>query len=134
VLFITTANDLAPVPRPLLDRMEVLRLSGYSEGEKLIIAERYLLPRQRSEAGLTEEQFLVPRETVQRIIHRYTREAGVRGLERMLGTLARKVARKFAADHTEPVTVRPADLLELLGPENVRPERRRHNLQREGGT
>ncbi|MBI1918488.1 MAG: endopeptidase La [Planctomycetes bacterium] len=128
VLFITTANDLAPVPRPLLDRMEVLRLSGYSEGEKLVIAERYLLPRQRGEAGLTAEQFIVPRETVQRIINRYTREAGVRNLERTLGTLARKVARKFAAGHTEPVTVRPEDLIELLGPEKVRPERSRKEL------
>src|SRR5262249_25553855 len=81
VLFISTANDLARIPGRLLDRMEVLRLSGYSEGEKLVIAERYLLPRQRGEAGLKEDQFLVPRETVQAIINRYTREAGVRGLE-----------------------------------------------------
>jgi ATP-dependent Lon protease len=128
VLFITTANSLDPVPRPLLDRMEVLGLSGYSEGEKLVIAERYLLPRQRSEAGLTAEQFVVPRETVQRIINRYTREAGVRNLERTLGTLARKVARKFAAGQKEPVTVRPEDLVELLGPEKVRPERSRKEL------
>ena len=104
VLFITTANDLAPVPRPLLDRMEVLRLSGYSENEKLAIAE-HLLPRQLGETGLTAEQLQVPRETVLRIIGRYTREAGVRGLERALGQVARKVARRFATGHTEPVAV-----------------------------
>ena len=125
VLFITTANDLAPVPRPLLDRMEVLRLSGYSEGEKVVIAERFLLPRQLHETGLKPEQLQVPRETLLRIIGRYTREAGVRGLERSLGQVARKVARRFAAGHTEPVAVRPEDLHDLLGPEKVRPERGR---------
>jgi ATP-dependent Lon protease len=129
VLFITTANGLDPIPRPLLDRMEVLRLSGYSESEKLAIAERYLLPRQRSEAGLTPEQLTVPRETIQRIISRYTREAGVRNLERTLGTVARKVARKFAAGHTEPVTVGPEDLAEILGPEKLKPERARRELE-----
>jgi ATP-dependent Lon protease len=128
VLFITTANDLAPVPRPLLDRMEVLRLSGYSENEKLAIAERYLLPRQLKEAGLTEEQLKVSREVILRIIERFTREAGVRNLERTLGQVARKVARRFATGHTEPVVVRLEDLHELLGPEKVRPEQGRKEL------
>ena len=85
VFFITTANALDTIPRPLLDRMEVLRLSGYSEEEKVQIAARYLVPRQLSEAGLTPEQLTIPPETLRRIISRYTREAGVRELERMLG-------------------------------------------------
>ncbi len=128
VLFITTANALDTIPRPLLDRMELLRLSGYSEEEKMQIAERYLLPRQRSEAGLTVEQLIVPPETVRRVITRYTREAGIRDLERSLGRVARKVARRFAEDHTEAVTVWPTDLTDLLGPEKVRPERFRKEL------
>jgi len=128
VLFITTANALDTIPRALLDRMEVLRLSGYSEEEKTQIAERYLLPRQRGEAGLTAEQLIVPPETVQRVISRYTREAGVRDLERSLGRIARKVARRFAEGHSESVTVWPTDLLNLLGPERVRPERYRKEL------
>lgn len=129
VMFITTANTLETIPGPLLDRMEVLRLSGYSDGEKTAIAEKYLLPRQRSEAGLTAEQLQVPRESMQRIIRRWTREAGVRNLERSLGQVARKVARRFASNRTDPVTVGPEDLTELLGPEKVRPERSRTGLQ-----
>src|SRR5579884_2684127 len=77
VLFITTANSLDPIPRPLLDRMEVLSLSGYSEEEKLEIARRYLIPRQLKEAGLTPEQLTISPEGLRRIIARYTREAGV---------------------------------------------------------
>ena len=128
VLFITTANALDTIPRPLLDRMEILRLSGYSEEEKLQIADRYLLPRQRTEAGLTAEQLAVPPETVRRVISRYTREAGVRDLERNLGRIARKVARRFAEGDTESVTVWPTDVTDLLGPEKVRPERFRKDL------
>ena len=105
VFFITTANTLDTIPRPLLDRMEIIRLSGYSEEEKMQIAERYLLPRRLKEAGLTAEQLAVPPETLRRVISRYTREAGVRELERTLGRIARKVARRFAEGHTEPVTV-----------------------------
>jgi ATP-dependent Lon protease len=129
VFFITTANALDTIPAPLLDRMEILRLSGYSEEEKVQIARRYLLPRQRGEVGLTEEQLNVPDETVRRLISRYTREAGVRNLERALGRLARKVARRFAEGRTEPVTVGPEDLTELLGPERFRPEKARQGLQ-----
>src|SRR4026209_2502859 len=82
VLFITTANDLAPVPRPLLDRMEVLRLTGYSDGEKMEIAKRYLVPRARADVGLTEQQIAIPDETLTKVIEGYTREAGVRQLGR----------------------------------------------------
>jgi ATP-dependent Lon protease len=128
VFFITTANTLDTIPRPLLDRMELLRLSGYSEEEKAHIARRYLLPRQLREAGLKPEQFVIPDETLHRLISRYTREAGVRELERALGRLARKIARRFAEGHTEPVTVGPEDLSELLGPERFFLERARQEL------
>jgi ATP-dependent Lon protease len=128
VLFITTANALDTVPRPLLDRMEVLRLSGYSEEEKVQIAERYLIPRRLAETGLTAEKLSIAPEALRRIIGRYTREAGVRDLERAIGRVARKVARQFAEGRTEPVHVGPEDLTDLLGPERVRPERGRKRL------
>lgn len=128
VFFITTANTLDTIPRPLLDRMEILRLPGYTAEEKLQIARRYLLPRELAQAGLQPGQLLVPDETIQRIIQRYTREAGVRELSRQLSRLARKVARRFAEGHTEPVTVRPEDLPELLGPERFFQEEIRKDL------
>ncbi len=105
VFFIATANAIDVIPPPLLDRMEVLRLSGYSEEEKVQIASRYLVPRQREQAGLKPEDLTIPPEVVRLIIGRYTREAGVRELERMIGRVARKVARRFAEGRTEPVTV-----------------------------
>jgi ATP-dependent Lon protease len=129
VFFITTANALDGIPRPLLDRMEILRLSGYTEEEKLEIARRYLLPRRLSEAGLTAEQLSIPDATLRWIISRYTREAGVRGLERNIGRLARKVARRFAEGQTQPVTIGPEDLTELLGPEKFRLEQARQHVQ-----
>ncbi|MCS7159957.1 MAG: S16 family serine protease, partial [Gemmatales bacterium] len=128
VIFITTANNLMTIPQPLLDRMEVLRLAGYTPEEKMQIALRYLIPRQLKETGLTPEQLTIPPETVERIIRRYTREAGVRELERTLGRLARKVAVRFAEGRSEPVTVRPDDLPDLLGPERFFPELAREEL------
>jgi ATP-dependent Lon protease len=128
VFFITTANTLDTVPGPLCDRMEILRLSGYSEEEKLEIARRYLLPRQLAEVGLTAEQLHVPDETVRRIIARYTREAGVRELERRLGRLARKVARRFAEGQARAVTIGPEDLTDVLGPERFHVEQARQRL------
>ena len=125
VMFITTANSLDTVPRPLLDRMEVLRLPGYIEEEKLQIAWRYLIPRQLREAGLTAEQCNIPEETLKTIIRNYTREAGLRRLERAIGRLTRKVALKFAEGSTDPVVVRPEDLVEMLGPEPFTPEQMR---------
>ncbi|WP_020677110.1 endopeptidase La [Geopsychrobacter electrodiphilus] len=119
VFFITTANSTDSIPKPLLDRMETLHLSGYSDEEKLEIARRYLFPRQRSEAGLGADQFAVPDETLTAIIRRYTREAGVRELERMLGRLARKVAVRFAEGESTAVSIALADLRELLGTERV---------------
>jgi ATP-dependent Lon protease len=128
VFFITTANSLDPVPRPLLDRMEILRLTGYSAAEKLEIARRYLVPRQIAQTGLKPEQLTIPDETIRVVITRYTREAGLRQLERSLGRLARKMAVRFAEGKTEPVTVRPMDLPELLGPEPFLPEQARQEL------
>jgi len=128
VFFITTANTTDSIPKPLLDRMELLRLSGYSDEEKIEIAHRYLFPRQRKEAGLSEERFLVSDETLIAIIGRYTREAGVRELERMLGRLARKVAVRCAEGLTEPVAVGRDDLAEMLGPERFFVEQLRREL------
>ncbi|MEW6518156.1 MAG: endopeptidase La [Thermodesulfobacteriota bacterium] len=128
VFFITTANTLDTVPRPLLDRMEVIHLSGYSDEEKMEIAHHYLFPRQCREAGLSGEQFIVPDDTLAAVIRRYTREAGVRELERMLGRLARKAAIRFAEGRTEPVTVQLDHLLEMLGPERFFVEKLRRDL------
>jgi ATP-dependent Lon protease len=128
VFFITTANALDTVPRPLLDRMEILRLSGYSEEQKLQIARRYLLPRRLQEAGIAPDRLVVPDETLKRVVSGYTREAGVRDLERALGRIARKVARRFAEGQDGAVTVRPEDLADLLGPERFRQETARKQL------
>ncbi|HMY72048.1 MAG TPA: magnesium chelatase domain-containing protein, partial [Blastocatellia bacterium] len=128
VFFIGTANTLDTIPQPLLDRIEVLRLSGYSDEEKSAIARRYLIPRQLKEAGLTAEQFTLPDETLACVIARYTREAGLRQLERAIGRLARKVAVRFAEGDTATVTVQPSDLIELLGPEKFFPEQARKQL------
>jgi ATP-dependent Lon protease len=128
VLFITTANSLDTIPRPLLDRMEVLRLSGYSEEEKMEIANRYLVPRQLKQAGLTAELLKFTPEAIRHMISRYTREAGVRELERTIGRVTRKVARQFAEGRTDALTIAVGDLQELLGQERVRPERSRRTL------
>lgn len=128
VFFVATANDLGTVQRPLLDRMEILRLSGYSEEEKTHIARRYLIPRQLAEAGLTAEQVVLPDETLRRVISRYTREAGCRGLERAIGRLTRKVALRFAQGETTAVTIDPDQLTDLLGPEPFLPEEGRKDL------
>lgn len=128
VFFITTANTLDTIPRPLLDRMEVLRLSGYSNEEKAEIARRYLIQRRLEEAGLRAEQLGIPDETLDYVIRHYTREAGVRELERTLGRIARKVATDVARGRTEPVTVKPEDLGDLLGPERFLPEQVRQQL------
>jgi ATP-dependent Lon protease len=128
IFFVTTANTLDTIPRPLLDRMEILRLPGYSDEEKQHIAHRYLIGRQIREAGLSEIQISIPDETLNYIIRRYTREAGVRELERVLGRIARKVATQVAAGQTQPVTVTPKDLIELLGPERFFAEEVRQQL------
>jgi ATP-dependent Lon protease len=126
--FITTANSLDTIPQPLLDRMEVLRLAGYTEEEKLQICVRYLLPRQLSQAGVKAEQIILPQETLKRFIQLYTREAGVRQLERVLGRVIRKVALRFAEGQQELVTVSPDELPELLGPQHFTREHLRGRL------
>jgi ATP-dependent Lon protease len=128
VLFVTTANALDTIPRPLLDRMEILRLAGYSEEEKLEIAKRYLIPKQLKETGLTAEQCILPDETVRKIISGYTREAGLRRLERAIGGVTRKVALKFAEGATGPFTVTLPELEEMLGPEPFNQEQARRDL------
>ncbi len=123
VLFIATANYIDRIPAPLLDRMERVDFSGYTEREKLEIALRYLLPRQREEAGLEESEFQVAHDALTSVIQNYTREAGVRQLERELGKLARKVARKIAAEEVETLEVGAETVKELLGRPRVHPER-----------
>lgn len=128
VMFITTANTLDTIPGPLRDRMEVVHLSGYSDEEKLEIARRYIVERQRTQAGLTAEQFRIPDETLLRVIARYTREAGVRELERMIGRLARKLALRIGEGGEVPGTIEPGLLREMLGRERFRPEEARKDL------
>src|SRR5437879_4993178 len=124
VFFIATANFLQSIPGPLLDRMEKVEFAGYTEREKLEIAKRYLVPRQVREKGLSPEQLTIADEAVSAIIASYTREAGVRQLEREIGKLARKVARRIAASEVQRVTVAAADVDDLLGRPTVHPERK----------
>jgi ATP-dependent Lon protease len=128
VFFITTANTLATIPQPLLDRMEVLRLSGYSEEEKIEIAKRYLIPRQLKQAGLSPDLCTIADEALRYVISRYTREAGVRQLERAIGRLMRKVALRFAEGAMEPVIISRSELADLLGPERFSQEQMRRRL------
>jgi ATP-dependent Lon protease len=125
VFFITTANTLEGISRPLLDRMEVLELSGYSDLEKRAIARRYLIPRQRQQVGLKPDQLEISDSALELAIRRYTREAGVRELERVIGRLGRKRALQVVTgQHLESV-IEPDTLTALLGPEKFKRERHR---------
>ncbi|TMA26907.1 MAG: endopeptidase La [Deltaproteobacteria bacterium] len=115
VFFIATANTLDGIPHALRDRMEIVELSGYSEEEKLAIAEQHLLPKQRAEHGLTAEQIELPPATMKEIIASYTREAGVRELTRELAALCRKVALQIAEGKVAHARLEPRDLQKLLG-------------------
>ncbi len=119
VFFITTANTLQGIPIPLQDRMEIIRLSGYTEMEKLAIARQYLVPRQMTDHGLTGEHVEIRNTAVQEVIRRYTRESGVRNLEREIGSVCRKVARKVLSDraHGEETheVITPQRVHKLLG-------------------
>ncbi|MDY6620849.1 endopeptidase La [Clostridioides difficile] len=116
ILFVTTANSLGNIPRPLLDRMEVIEVSGYIEEEKLNIAKKYLLPKQIKEHALKENFIKIDDETLRSIINHYTREAGVRTLERTIGKICRKVAKKYVEDPTlEEVVINKSDLEAYLG-------------------
>ena len=129
VLFIATANFLQNIPAPLLDRMEVVEFSGYTEREKQHIARQYLIPRQVRENGLTDEQVSLTDGALAEVITKYTREAGVRQLERELGKVARKVARRIAGQEATAVTVDQEQLEDLLGRPRVHPERAARNDQ-----
>jgi ATP-dependent Lon protease len=122
VLFICTANMLDTVPLPLQDRMEIIPLQGYSEEEKVHIANRYLIPRQIKENGLSEEQIEIPEDAVRHLVRHYTREAGVRKLEQVLGTVCRKQARRVVEGSTEKLVVNRAILKDFLGGIQVRVE------------
>jgi ATP-dependent Lon protease len=123
VLFIATANYLDRIPGPLLDRMERVDFAGYTEAEKLQIAKRYLLPRQRKENSLRDDELTMTDEAVLTVVQNYTREAGVRQLEREVGKFARKVARNIAAGKVPKVEATPEEVRELLGRPRVHPER-----------
>ena len=122
VMFITTANMADTIPGPLMDRMELITLSGYTLEEKLEIAKRYLLPRQIKENGITKKQIKLDDETISLIISRYTREAGLRNLERELGKVCRKVARRIGEGGKGPYTISKRTLAKYLGPFKVIPE------------
>jgi ATP-dependent Lon protease len=128
VFFIATANQLAPIAMPLRDRMEIIQLAGYSDREKLNIAKQYLIPRQIKENGLAEDQIAITDDAINLLTTRYTREAGVRQLERTVGNLARKVALKVAQGLTEKVTISAEEIKGYLGPPRVYPEEARKEL------
>ena len=128
VFFIATANQLGPVPPPLRDRMEVINLAGYSDMEKLQIAKRYLIPRQIEENGLKPAQLTITDAAIELLATRYTREAGVRQLERNIGSVARKVALKVAQGEAETVSVDAADIHDYLGAPRFYPEQARKEL------
>ncbi len=124
VLFITTANYLQNIPSPLLDRMEVVEFTGYTEREKLEIAKTYLVPRQFVDNGLNEDQLTLTDEALTAVISGYTRESGVRQLEREIGKLCRKVARKIASQEIEQTVVSVDDVKDLLGRPKIHPEKK----------
>ncbi|HVQ35941.1 MAG TPA: endopeptidase La [Pyrinomonadaceae bacterium] len=128
VFFIATANQMGPIPPPLRDRMEVIAIPGYSDMEKLQIARRYLVPRQTEENGLKQGQLAITDAAIELIATRYTREAGVRQLERTVGQIARKVALKIAQGEAETVTVDAPQVHDYLGAPKFYPEQARKEL------
>ncbi|CAN5326352.1 endopeptidase La [soil metagenome] len=128
VFFIATANQLAPIPAPLRDRMEIISIVGYSDAEKLNIAKQYLVPRQIEENGLKPENIEITDDAINLLTARYTREAGVRQLERTIGNLARKVALNVAQGKTEKVTITENEVKDYLGAPRFYPEKARDEL------
>ena len=120
VMFITTANTTGTIPRPLLDRMEVIEVSGYTEEDKLNIAERYLVPKQTEENGLTKKNISFTEKGLRTIINYYTRESGVRNLEREIGNLCRKVARNVVCGETKKTSITGKKVEEMLGKKRFR--------------
>ncbi len=119
VLFIATANDASTIPRPLLDRMEVIEVSSYTENEKFHISKKYLIPKQLERNGLTEEMLSFSDKALEKIIHNYTREAGVRNLERRIGEICRKAAREFLERKKKTVHITEGNLQKYLGKEKI---------------
>ena len=119
VLFIATANDASTIPRPLLDRMEVIEVSSYTENEKFHIVKKYLIPKQLERNGLTEEMLSFSDKALEKIIHNYTREAGVRNLERRIGEICRKAAREFLEKKKKTVHITEGNLQKYLGKEKI---------------
>lgn len=117
VLFIATANSVQDMPRPLLDRMEIIEITSYTENEKLHIAREYLVEKQRSKHGLTEKQLSISNKALEKLIHSYTREAGVRSLERKIGEICRKAVRELMKNKTESVKITESSLKKYLGKE-----------------
>ena len=122
VMFITTANTLSTIPKPLLDRMEVIELSSYTDNEKLEIAKRHLIPKQRKMHGLNGRTLKISDDAVRDIIAGYTRESGVRNLERQIATICRKTVSKIVNGECKSLNVKPAMLEELLGVRRFKPE------------
>ncbi len=122
VLFLATANVLETIPAPLLDRMEIVALDGYTEDEKVAIAKHHLFPRQREKAGLREDELAITDNAYRAIVAGWTREAGVRGLERQLATICRKATRRIAEQSEATVVVDETDVAEFLGRVKFRPE------------
>lgn len=120
VMFITTANSLDTIPGPLLDRMEVIQVSGYTEQDKMQIAKKYLVPKKVEEHGLTKEQFALTDKTIHDLINHYTRESGVRNLEREIASLTRKVAKMIVTGEVESFKVKPSNLEDMLGKKKFR--------------
>lgn len=120
VMFITTANTTETIPRPLLDRMEVIDVSGYTEEEKVKIAQKYLVPKQMKAHGLKKKNFAISEKALRDLINFYTRESGVRNLEREIGSLCRKVARKIVAKKAQSYRITPASLENYLGKHRFR--------------
>ena len=120
VMFITTANTTESIPRPLLDRMEVIEISGYTEEEKVKIAQKYLVPKQMKSHGLKKKNFAISEKALRDLINYYTRESGVRTLEREIGSLCRKVARKIVAKKAQSYRITPASLENYLGKHRFR--------------
>lgn len=123
VLFLTTANDASSIPEPLFDRMDVIFLSSYTHEEKFQIATRHLIPKQLKKHGISPQVLRITPSAVHDLIDSYTREAGVRTLERNIASICRKCARKIVADETIKISVKPGDLEGLLGPRRFKPER-----------
>ena len=124
VLFVTTANTTETIPRPLLDRMEVIELNSYTDEEKLQIAKRHLLPKELKRHGLARTQLKVSDGAIREMVASYTRESGVRVLERKMATLCRKAAMKLVEGACKSVSITERDLEEYLGAPRFHPERR----------